>query len=254
MKIASFDLEIAKEIPEDETDWDKYWPLGISCAAIAHSTNPTEDITVEYFYGKPQASVAKCRQLSFRLVDLMADGYSLVTVNGTGFDFKVLSEESGYADTCARMALAHTDLMLSVTFRKGHYLGLDSMLLGAGLKTKSHTVTLSDGTQIDDMTGALAPYYWNIGEYGAVLEYLQGDVVQPLKLAHRIAELGVINWTSNAGKRRFVRVNGLETVNDLFEIPEPDTSWMGETRPRRTQFFEWMPEYINPLSQEKSHA
>lgn len=35
MKIAAFDLEIAKEIPNSVSDWQTISPLGITCASIA---------------------------------------------------------------------------------------------------------------------------------------------------------------------------------------------------------------------------
>lgn len=33
MKYLAFDIEVAKETPEDAPDWKQYRPLGITCAA-----------------------------------------------------------------------------------------------------------------------------------------------------------------------------------------------------------------------------
>jgi hypothetical protein len=34
MPLAAFDIEIAKEIPDDDCDWLRHGPIGISCAAF----------------------------------------------------------------------------------------------------------------------------------------------------------------------------------------------------------------------------
>jgi hypothetical protein len=72
-----------------------------------------------------------------------------------------------------------------------------------------------------------------------VLEYLKRDVLQLLKLAHSVADLRTIRWTSRAGKPQEVRFPRLLTVSECFAIPEPDTSWMSDP-PKRQQFVEWM--------------
>src|SRR5690349_18469347 len=111
MKFATFDLEVARGFP-DGTSWQSSAPLGISCAALALSDAPEP----KYFQGAPQMSVAACAELVAALQHVINAGYTLVTWNGTSFDFAVLAQESNCAKECAELALAHVDLMAIVTF------------------------------------------------------------------------------------------------------------------------------------------
>lgn len=240
LKHLAFDLEIRQELPEGTSDWKQYAPLGISCAAI------TED-EVEHFWNKDRLTREEAQDLVTRLQARAAHDCQIVTWNGCSFDFHVLAEESGMYRECAELAINHCDLMLIVTAQKGHYLGLDRALAGARLGSKKHTVVLSDGTTIDDMGGAAAPRYWAAGEYAAVLEYLTGDVLRTQSLAAHLLKVGTLNWTTGSGKPASVLVprrNGrMPTVNELFMLPEPDTSWMTNP-PTRRQFLSWMPEDV----------
>jgi hypothetical protein len=241
-KFASFDLEIAKEIPEGCADWRLIAPLGISCAAVMLTEVPE----VRYWYNEPQMSKDDAAQMVHEFCIMESQGYRFVTWNGCGFDFAVLAQESGLVEECAELALNHIDLMLNVTFLKGHYLGLDAALAGAGLAGKKHNVTLKDGTVMDSMSGALAPALWAKGETEAVLEYLHDDVEQPLQLVnHIIAHKGIF-WTTRSGRRTSVFIDKLRTVKECFALPEPDVSWMSSP-PTREQFVDWIPNWKEKL-------
>ena len=239
MNLASFDLEIAKPIPDDASDWKQYSPLGIACAAVEFGDS-SEPLT---WHGVPQMTRAACQQMVGDCLDLVKKGYTFVTWNGCSFDFAVLAEESGMVDECAELAINHVDIMLMVTFTKGWYLALQKALKGAGLEGKLTRVTLSTGEVITDMDGAKAPRLWAAGEYDAVLAYLRYDVQQTLKLAHAVQRNKVLRWTSNRGRAQYVRFDRLLTVRECFRIPEPDTSWMTDP-PSRTRFVEWMPDSV----------
>jgi hypothetical protein len=142
MKFAAFDLEIAKLLPEQVDDLKAHAPLGISCAAVALS----DEREPRVWQGAPQMTSAACQEMVGDLQQLAASGYNLLTWNGCSFDFYVLAQESGLLNECAELALAHVDLMLTVTFTKGYYLGLDKALKGAGLVGKRSSVTLRDGS------------------------------------------------------------------------------------------------------------
>lgn len=234
MKFASFDIEIAKVIEDDAADWRSATPLGITCAAVALSG--TDDPV--FWHAAPQLSREQCCTLVHDLQQMVKDGYTLLTWNGSSFDFAVLAEESGLYRECAELNAKHIDMMMIVTFTKGYFLGLQKALVGAGLEGKLKHVTLKDGTPLTEMNGALAPKMWAQGEYDAVLAYLRDDVLQPLRLAELIERTKKIAWTSNAGKPQFVSVPKLLTVEECFRIPEPDTSWM-TSPPKRRQFVEW---------------
>lgn len=239
LKLASFDLEIAKELPDDIDNWKKYSPLGITCAAVALSDTQQ----IKFWHDSPRLSKDACILLVHELQELVSNGYKLLTWNGTSFDFQVLSEESGLVEECGYLALNHIDMMLFVTFQKGWYLSLEKALLGAGFKGKLKHVALSNGTVIEDMGGAKAPALWKQGEFKAVLEYLEDDVTQPLLLAFYIRNNREISWVSNRGNPMTVKVEKLFTVKECFQFPEPDVSWM-TAPPSRKDFISWIPPFV----------
>lgn len=236
MKFASFDLEIAKEIEEGVDDYTDCMPLGISCAAVALTGDPK----VRFWKAKGQLSKQKCQKIVHDLIDIVKQGYKIVTWNGTGFDFRVLAFESGMYEECARLALHHVDMMLIVTFTKGWLLGLDTALSAAGIQSKLKEVELSDGSVLEYMKGDLVPALWEIGEYKAVLDYLTYDVTQPLEYAHLIEKQGFIWWTTKAGNTQKVKFQGMPSTLECFKIPEPDVSWM-EAPKTRHYFVSWIP-------------
>jgi len=238
MKFATYDLEIAKDFPENSR-WQDASPLGITCAAVAFS----DDVEPIFWKGIPQMSQAECQQMVWKLQELINSGYTLVTWNGCGFDFAVLGQESGLLKECGELALKHVDLMLVVTFTKGWYLSLQAALLGAGLKGKRKSVTLSNGSILDEMGGAKAPKMWQDGEYDAVLSYLKDDVVELINLVKVIGNVKEIRWTSKNRNPMSIPISNFPTVIECFNIPEPDISWMTDP-PTRKQFVEWIPSTV----------
>ncbi len=234
MKFAAFDIEIAKEI-KDGGRWQDAAPLGISCAGMAFSDRD-EPI---FWQGRPKMRQTECQSMLQQIQEIVKDGYTIVTWNGCGFDFAVLADETGQRNDCGILALNHVDLMLVVTFTKGWFLSLDKALTGAGLKGKKKCVTLSNGTVMNEMGGEKAPQLWAAGEYQAVLSYLHDDVVELIKLVNIIEKTKELSWTSNSGSRQFVKMPNFKTVQQCFDIPEPDVSWMKEA-PKRKQFVDWI--------------
>lgn len=236
MKLAAFDIEVAKEIPSGAREWEKYEPLGISCAALALS----DGSQVRFWKNIPQMGRADCIQLVEDLAGYIDNGYTLLTWNGCKFDFNVLAQESGLYERCARMALDHYDLMLMVTFSQGHFLSLQAALDGSGLKGKLKSVTLKDGRLLTGMDGSQAPQLWAQGEYEAVLAYLREDVMQLLDLARVTVKNRTLRWKSRSGNLRSMPVERLLRVGECFKLPEPDVSWLSHS-PSRAGFTDWMP-------------
>ena len=239
MKLAAFDLEIAKQIPDNCKDFLAHGPLGISCAAVALSD--TDE--VKFWHDPAHLAQPAAQDIVRYLRDLIQAGYTLVTWNGCHFDFAVLADASGLRSDCALLALEHVDLMLLVTFQKGYFLSLGKALRGAGLAGKLKTVTLSDGTIMKDMEGAMAPVLWSRGEYDAVLDYLKQDAEMTLRLAQSVLVAKRIQWTSDSGKPQSVEIKRLLAVKECFALPEPDVSWM-RSPPARKDFVAWMPEGV----------
>jgi hypothetical protein len=190
----AFDIEIVNDLPEEDY-LRNYDELGIACAAVA-SRNPDGQISYRTWITEGESITAK--EACAIVADLQAaqqKGQTLVTVNGAGFDFRVLAAESGLNKECAELALDHVDLLFMMLARRGFPLGLDAMAKGAGVKGKLQDVRLSNGTRIDDMSCEKAPRLWRAGERDAVLAYLKDDVRATLETAEAVEKKGGIGWT-----------------------------------------------------------
>lgn len=225
-KFMAFDLEIHKQLPDGENDWKRYWPLGITCAALAY------DGGIETYSSQDAGPMkADCTEwIVTRLTYAIEDGYTIVTWNGLQFDFHVLASEcgGGWLKNCHHLAMKHLDLMFLFFCHRGHFLGLDAAARGAGLPGKP-----------DGIDGAKAPELWAAGDYDTVLSYLRGDVTMTLALAQEIEKNGFYRWVSRSGRDTIVSVDRLLTVNEANELPLPDTSWMTDPYPRQ-RFFDWI--------------
>lgn len=211
-----------------KTDWKRFRPLGITCAAAASSDGHLWNWWA-HDRGKFTAQMTKdqCFQLALELAVLVDDGYTLLTWNGLSFDFDILAEEAGEYDLCKSLAMTHADLMFQFFCTKGYPLGLDTACKGMGLPGKP-----------EDMDGALAPVKWEAGEYHKVLDYVSWDVKNTLALAGTVVKTGAINWISRSGRSNQCEFPQLMTAREALELPEPDTSWMSDPM-ARWQFYEW---------------
>jgi hypothetical protein len=231
MNYLSYDIEIYNDLPDD---WNKdFSQLIPSTAAIC--TCP-EDVT--FFCDEPYMTKETSQRLVLEMMDWYKKGFVPFTWNGLSFDFPLLASYSGMIEECAILALHHVDAMFLVVCHKGYNLGLDAALIGAGLETKTHTVTLNDKTVFSDMSGSKAPELWRMGEFDAVNTYLKGDVVQPLKLAVAIETRKGIRWTSKTGRPQFLATK-LMPVIDALKLPHPNTSWMSDPKERK-DYYSWI--------------
>ena len=227
----AFDLEIAAELP-DKGDWSAYRPFGITCAA----TLPSDADEPQLLYGadsngRPagQMSVEDARRVVAHLSDAVAEGYSILTWNGLGFDFDVLAEEADARDECSRLAQAHVDMMFHAFCELGYPLGLARAAEGMGLEGK-----------LAGMSGAMAPGLWKQGDHDTVLRYLAQDVRATLQVAQACEERGELVWITRRGRpARMPLPQGWLTVNEARELPLPDTSWM-DSPMTRERFTGWM--------------
>lgn len=246
MRIISFDLEIANEIPpapEDDpysTDWRDYRPLGITCAAACFKTARNEYIYKEW-QGVPQMTMDECREMVNDLQGYQQRGFTIASFNGLGFDFDVLAEESGMQEACTGLASHHVDIMFQWFCHKGWRIGLDGTCKANGVEGKLHEVTLKSGEVVTEIDGADAPRMWAEGEHEAVLTYLREDVRATLDLAHIIQKQRQIQYWSQAGKAHSIQVPGLMTVRESLAVKAPYVGWMDDATPR-DYFYGWMEE------------
>jgi hypothetical protein len=174
------------------------------------------------------------RETAQRLVrylhDQAAEGYTIVTWNGAGFDFRVLARASGMAQACIELAWQHVDMMFWFHCVQGFSVGLSRAAAAVG---SSKTV---------GMSGADAPRLWAEGQYERVKEYVSQDV----RAAAAVYEATVHNlglqWVNTRGQ--LSRASGpLLPVREAFQLPLPDTSWMRRAPWPRTKFVGWMLAY-----------
>ena len=65
MKFAAFDIEIAKELPDDFGSWERFSPLGISCAAVSLS----DADEVKFWKGVPKLNNDECVDMVLELIN-----------------------------------------------------------------------------------------------------------------------------------------------------------------------------------------
>jgi hypothetical protein len=227
----AFDIETAKVFPEDIQDWQSHRPLGIACAAtlLAGCAEPL------LWHGGDRAGPSdrltreEAGNLVRYLEDQVAQGCTLLTWNGLGFDLDVLAEESQMLAECRALALAHVDLMFHVFCQLGYGVGLDAAARGMGLAGKPQ-----------GMTGELAPVLWAEGKREDVLRYVAQDVKTTMELATACESRGELRWVARSGKRRLMALpKGWLAVSQALGLPLPDTSWMDKPWPRK-RFTGWM--------------
>ncbi|NLS92417.1 MAG: hypothetical protein GXX96_09660 [Planctomycetaceae bacterium] len=229
---AAFDIETAADVPESAGSWASYRPLGITCAAVFcqdasealvwHGKNT--DGTPAARMSQPEAG-----QLVKQLEKLVAEGYTLLTWNGLGFDFDILAEESGAVGECRKLAIDHVDMMFHVFCDRGFPVALDKAAEALAIKGKPK-----------GMSGYLAPRLWADGAHDKVLDYVAEDVRIARDIALACEKAHRFRWLTSRGKPSSMPLpSGWLTVREAMRLPEPDTSWMTHPIPRR-RFTGWL--------------
>ncbi len=228
----AFDIETAKEVPGEDFNWRPHRPLGICCAAaladgaeqpiVWHGKTP---------HGEPASrlSQAEAGQLVNDLVRWVADGYTLLTWNGLGFDLDVLAEEADSYEQCRALAVDHVDMMFHVFCDRGYPVALD----------KAAQALRIPGNP-PGMSGVLAPKLWAQERYQDVLSYVSQDAKVALQIAVKCEEQRRFDWMTRRGTTSSMQLpHGWLTVQEALRLPEPDTSWMSNPIPRR-DFTQWL--------------
>jgi hypothetical protein len=229
-KYMAFDIEIARLLPNDLKDWKAYRPLGITCAAtytsfeeprLWHGMTPDGELS-------DQMSQEEAVSMTAYLQSAVADGFTLVTWNGMGFDFDILAEESGMLEACSELAFGHVDMMFHFFCLKGYAIGLDTAAKGMGLAGKT-----------PGMKGDMAPRYWADGRRQEVLEYVAQDVRTTLELANAVEIESKLKWISRSNRPQTARFpDGWLSAREALELPEVDNSWMDNPW-KREKFTGW---------------
>ena len=164
-KYLAFDIETARVLPED-TDWKLNRPLGIACAA----TLSADCNNAVVWRGKDTMSQQEVRKIG-RVPDKeVAQGYTILTWNGLGFDFDILAEEVGNVGRVQSIGSEARRPMFHILCKLGYGVSLDAAAKGMGLAGKP-------------MNGADAPKLWAEGKRQEVLEYVGQDVRTTMEVA-----------------------------------------------------------------------
>jgi hypothetical protein len=231
-KYLAFDIETAKSVPGTDFNWKPHRPLGICCAA-ALACDAREAVL---WHGKEsggsparQLSPAEAREVVGRLSDWVADGYTLLTWNGLGFDLNILAEESALLSECRQLALQHVDAMFHVFCALGYPVGLEKAAQALKIPGKP-----------PGMSGELAPQLWEQGRHQEVLRYVAQDVRMTLQVAQKSEERLRFDWLTRRGTSSSMALpQGWLPVGAAAKLPLPDTSWMTHPIPR-TEFTAWL--------------
>jgi len=231
-KYLAFDIETAKEVPGDFSQWREHRPLGIICAATCvcgaepklwHSR--TDD-------GRPASHMSQfdVQQLVGYLTIMASQGYTILTWNGASFDFDVLAEESAARDDCRKCAHDHVDMMFHLVCMMGCGVKLQKAAEGLGLPGKA-----------GGMTGAEVPRRWRDGDHERVFTYAEQDVRLALQVAEVCERNGEFAWISSENERKtFPLPNGWLTVREALQLPLPNRSLMTTKGMSREQNLAWM--------------
>ena len=228
----AFDIETAADISGPDFNWREHRPIGITCAAAVSADEPKPQV----WHGRTDDGTPAARMSTEDAASLakylrakVADGYTIITWNGLGFDFDVLAEESGEADLCRDLAVNHTDLMFHIFCEKGFPVSLANAAAGMGVPGKAKNIS-----------GNQTPGMWARGEHRQVLDYVAQDVCVTLQIALEAERRRSFYWRTQAGKiRAFPLYGSWLSVREALKLPEPDTSWTDDPIPR-PQFTSWL--------------
>jgi hypothetical protein len=216
-KYLAFDLETAKVT--SGRNWLSDRPLGICCAAtwMQGQCEPVlwHGRTLQGHYASRMA-VAEVRTLVKYLEGKLAEGWTIVTWNGTSFDFDILAEESKMRARCKALALTHVDMMFHL---------ICSLGVGVSLNAAARGMRLM---KTEKRLGPLIPNLWASGRHAAVLRHVSRDARVTLSLAISCCERGFVRWITRWGTGRMLRLpNGWMNVVAAHECAHQLSSSRG---------------------------
>lgn len=237
VKWLAYDVETANPAPSDRNE---SFALGITC--IAECSYPGASVKVwtpEFDVRKGRYDLVftpeQVRAFCEHLVHMNSLGYTIVTINGLSFDFRVLAEEAGDLvtyDNMRELSLNHFDPTFQMLCERGFPVGMQAMSDGFALPGK-----------MGGMDGLKAVRMWIEGtrvEQERVLRYVEQDAVATYDIAKKIAETEQIRWITRKGSlSKHSLVPGL--VHECLRESVPDTSWWtGDDKPTREEFAKWV--------------
>ena len=248
-RIIVFDVETWKILPEESNPRD-HLPLGITVAAIGECNllqGPKIAIGIDFRFAMTEEHQFVDRMgqyVASHIVDELLQwvdrGYTPVTWNGAGFDFRILASESGRHDDCAYLAANHVDLMFQFLCCRGFPVSLEAAAEGSLGRNKA-----------DHLPSHEVPAAWRSGRHDDVLEYLKQDIVLTAGMAEFALRNEAIRWIAQSGMPMVAEIGPIRRVHECLNIPLPDTSWMTEPI-GRGEFYSWLgnPDPVDPTASE----
>ena len=228
-KFLAIDIETASQFKSGE-DWRKHLPLGIACVTAYASDLPEPIVWVgknENGYSNHMSMVEV--QEMVRDLKYLSGTYTLVTWNGTGFDWPMIAYESAEVDACRELTRNHIDMMFHLLCVKGYPVGLATILDGMQLESKAEGM---DGSKAVDM--------WQAGYRDDVIEYCIKDSQVTTLLAEVGNYCGTLQWLSRRGNMQFMDLSqGWLSVKDALHLPYPNTTYMNNPL-TRWEIAEWL--------------
>lgn len=245
MKLAAWDIETLEhpDFPLLPPDWvfASGYTLPITCAAVATSDGDETLVVTDWYYGNasecpeaplhhPSLDPEQVRCLLYDLQAMYKDGYRLITVGGTNFDWRVLAGNTGEWELCAKLAMQTYDPTLQVLCQRGFPVGLEAMLKGFGLPGKL-------------MSGSSAAWEWAL-DPDRVVRYVQSDAEKTLQVAQQIIKWRGLRWVTKDGEVSFEPFLKFMPASQCLRLPEPDVGWMGERIATRESMTDWIMEAL----------
>ena len=185
VKCVGFDIEVANVL-RNFSAWKDYRPLVLTCIGLA----PSDGEAIAYYNPEGYITRNQAIEVVLKLQWYVHKDYKIVTWNGLGFDWVLLSDTSGMKDECRNIAMSaqHVDIMFNMFMALGY---------GVGLGTACQE-TLGKGKL---MSGKEAPKEWKDGDRLQVLEYVKEDARLTIELYQYLLTQArpLIKWRTRKG-------------------------------------------------------
>lgn len=247
MQSLAFDLEIVKELPDGQ-DWEPYRPFGVSIISTCTETWifrtwPTADsIHKDGAERKYPAQLGAWGSVpaAHYLLDCAAADIPIITLNGLGFDFRVLVEElADLNDKALQHAIAqlaysdmHIDIGFAMICELGFMCGMQAACKGMGLPGKS-----------DGMTGKLIPTMWQgtLAEQELCLDYCRNDVAMTSLVWQGMLYHEALRYEDKQGHLHVWRPRDMTKLDVIHAQEAPE---VGRPFWKRSKFTSWLEQYL----------
>ena len=235
----AFDLEIVKELP-DGGDWEPYRPFGISIISTCTDSWDFRTwplVPEEYRYPLELSEEQTLFAVRY-LQQAVAKGYKIITINGLGFDFRVLAEHlpnlPQIQKQIAELACSehHIDIGFAMVCELGFMCGMQAMCDGFNLPGKSEGVT-----------GKLIPAMWKstLADQEKCLEYCRNDVAMTSLVYQSILHHKRLIYKTKTGIIKSWMPTNLHRLDvaSMQKLPEVDKPFWP-----RSKFTDWLGLYL----------